>query len=129
MTLRLTLFFTAFITLAIVHLAAVRFFLYWKYLWLDIPMHALGGAVVMLGLFILPFFRIALPARLSSFSGSLALVLLVGVLWELFEVAFGLSLPPGSHESYAADTLTDLVMDLMGGAAGYLVAKSTYHLS
>lgn len=129
MTLRLTFFFTALITLAIVHLAATHFFLYWKYTWLDMPIHALGGAVVMLGLFILPFFRIMLPPSLRSFRGSIALVLLVGVLWEIFEYAFGISIPAGSHESFAVDTATDLLMDLFGGALGYVVARTTYLFS
>ena len=47
------IFFIAFSLLALIHVIAIRLALYWHFLWLDMPVHCLGGIVVALGFFTL----------------------------------------------------------------------------
>lgn len=106
------LFAIAATTLALLHILALEFFLYWTYLWLDIPMHLLGGAVVSLGLLVC-FPRVKLWLVLLF-------VLCVGCGWEVFEWVTGILY---TETAPFADTALDLVMDLVGGAVGYGLAK------
>lgn len=111
-------FAVALCLLAVVHVLAITFFLYWTYSWLDIPMHALGGVVVALGF--LTFFT--LYRRIAFLKGltiTLAVVLMVGVTWEVFEFMNGIE---RSGAGYGADTILDFVMDIVGGCLGYAAA-------
>lgn len=104
--------------LAVAHYLAIGLYLYWRYEWLDIPMHLLGGAVVALGVFALSGLRgIARFRRLGAIA---ALVLFFAVSWEVFQYALGWSV---FKEDFWLDTITDVVVSLAGGALGYAVAK------
>jgi hypothetical protein len=46
--------------------------------------------------------------------------LAIGIGWELFEYSEGIAFP--RYFSYPADTIKDLVMDLVGGALGWFLA-------
>ena len=84
-------------------------------------MHVLGGIVVALGM--LSFYPLHhARTSASAFMGTLLVVLTVGVLWEVFEYIFGISLIAGSER--LPDTSLDLLMDLVGGAVGFGVARS-----
>ena len=113
------LFAVALSILGVVHAVATSFYLYWTYPWLDIPMHALGGAVVSLGF--LTFF--STPVRegfIKSLLITLAVVLFVGAAWEVFEFV---SVIAGSEPGYVPDTILDFAMDIIGGFIGYAVAR------
>jgi hypothetical protein len=125
MTLLLIFFFSSLSLLAVIHIVSLEFFLYWKYLWIDIPIHALGGVTVALGLAILPYIRVTLPARYTSLWATLSLVFIVGVVWEVFEITSGIS--PG-EPGFVFDTLLDLCMDVLGGAVGYGIVRSVKYL-
>jgi hypothetical protein len=117
------LFIISLSVLAVGHILSLTFYLYWTYLWLDIPMHFLGGMTVALGL--LTFFAKYVPRSLRGFVLTLGVVFVVGIAWEVFELVNGLidiELRP------IADTLLDLVLDLMGGALGYALARATSSL-
>lgn len=118
MNILLTLFFTSFTTLAVIHFFATKFFLYWKYFWFDIPMHVFGGVCVAFGFAILPFFRIQLPSRYTTLKGYIGAVLCVGILWEVFEYFFGLS-GFAVQNDFIFDTVKDLIMDMLGGVIAY----------
>ncbi len=111
--------------LAVVHVLSLQFFLYWHYLWLDIPMHALGGAVVALAIFVPYDFGAPLPKRWLQPLSVLLMVLLVALSWEVYEIMIGI--PFG--EDYAADTVSDLAAALLGGIVGFIVAKRFNELS
>ncbi|MBX2866403.1 hypothetical protein KTR10_00365 [Candidatus Kaiserbacteria bacterium] len=108
--------------LAVVHWSALMLDLYWQYLWLDVPMHALGGAVVALIPFALVTLRVSLPERLLRPVPVLVLVLVFGLIWEVFEHATGATF---AAKNYVFDTSLDLFLDLIGGYVGYIVGSRT----
>ena len=115
----LAFIFTLSLSLALLHAAALDHFWYWTLRWLDIPMHIAGGLLIAcLSVWLI------LRLRLSIFSESrrllfvLGAVMLISVLWELFEFSIGFMQEPG----YVFDTVHDLVNDLGGGILGYLFA-------
>lgn len=120
MGLLLTLFFSSFITLALVHSFAEKFFLYWKYQWFDIPVHFLGGIVCAFGIAILPFFRIRFFERHKSSIAYVCGVFFIGVCWEVFEYNSGLY---QLEQHIVIDTLTDISMDILGAIVGYSIVN------
>lgn len=121
MLVQLLFFFSALSTLAVTHITALYFFLYWKYAWLDISMHTLGGVCVVFGFSILPFFRIIVPARYTTLFAYLVGVFIIGLLWEVFEIVSGSTFV---DETFVLDTITDLFFSLIGGTIGYGIVQS-----
>ncbi len=121
MNLLLTLFFSSLITLAVSHWAATSFYLYWKYLWLDIPIHMLGGVCVALGIATLPFLRVSLPRFFNTYLGYLCIVVIVGTTWEMFEYLAGVSI---IDAYFVLDTVIDYCMNLVGVSIGYGIVRS-----
>ena len=121
MPLLLSYFFSTFLLLAGAHIVAIKFFLYWRFFWFDIPMHLLGGIVIVLGIAILPFLGIQFFARNNSLTAILVAVLSIGIAWELFEFVAGISV---FDETLFLDTGTDLIMDIVGGLLGYGIVRS-----
>lgn len=107
-------------TLAVTHYLAIEFYLYWLYLWFDMPMHFLGGVTVALGYLSVRDFIVSLPLWLFKFVPTIFFVLLVAVSWEVFEFWTGLTT---DEALYVNDTLSDLVLGVLGGTLGYLVGK------
>ena len=88
--------------------------LYWRYTWIDVPIHYLGGlflAVMAVALFDKrrPFFLIAV-------------VVAIAVGWEIFEVFVGV---PRENQSYILDTSIDILMDALGAITAYILARFT----
>lgn len=117
------LFTLSIVLLFVMHTAALLFSLYWIHPWLDIPMHALGGATVALGYqsqFLLSRYR----DRLSfGYYATICVVLVVGILWEVYEAVVGPILP-----GYMLDTSIDIVMDILGASIGYVVGRAIMKL-
>jgi len=118
-----TLFFLIWI-IAIIHMLAEFNFWYWKFLWLDIPMHFIGGLWLGLaGLWLwyhTPHLaRLRERTNLSPFLVALVTGVLIGLVWEAYEYLVwtysGKGLPP----EYPLDTVSDLVMDTLGAVTGY----------
>lgn len=121
MPLLLILFFSTTISLAVTHIVALKLFLYWKYFWLDIPMHFLGGIACALGFSICLRMYSHVPRWYTTLSGYLLFTLFVGISWEVFEIAVGFSI---IDEHFVPDTTVDLLMDLVGGAIGYGIVNA-----
>jgi glycopeptide antibiotics resistance protein len=115
------IFLLAALSLMMAHLLALEFFLYWRYLWLDMPIHVLGGMVAALGYLSARDFLPSLPPRYFSLWMTLAFVLAVAVTWEIFEVRIGIIF---EEVDYVLDTIIDLCLGLCGGAIGYLARPS-----
>lgn len=117
-----------------VHILAMANFWYWTVPWLDIPMHFLGGFWVAALFFWL--FSKKLSQEYKKILGGNFLILLilclgfvslVCVLWEFYEFSYdhyifsknSLLLAQGD----VTDTMTDLLMDLIGGFVVVLLYK------
>lgn len=94
---------------------AGRFFWYFSISWFDMLMHFLGGLWVGF-FFTYVFYRQNLFS--SSFFKIVLCVLLVGVLWEGFEIFANQYI--GRTPFDILDTSSDLFFDLLGGAVAVL---------
>ena len=106
------------------HILALSFSLYWILWWFDIPMHFFGGLWVALTSF---WLYITIGSDKNPSKRCTALIVLLGVFivgigWEIFEYASGLSL----GENFILDTTIDLIMDVLGGGLGlfYLLSNA-----
>lgn len=105
---------------AVIHVIALKLFLYWKFAWFDIPMHFIGGIVVALGIFTLRDLRLLIPERWIAPSSVVLMVIVAAMVWEVYELLIGISI----EDNYVVDTLTDLGMGILGGLVGYGIGIS-----
>lgn len=110
--------------LAVLHFISLEFYLYWRYLWIDIPIHALGGAVIALLAFVPYDLNLKLPKRWLQIWPVMALVLIAALVWEVYELAIGLPI----DIEYPLDTVTDLIAGVVGGYLGFVVGQRLYKL-
>jgi len=100
-------------------------FLYWEYRWLDIPMHFFGGVwVALIGLYFVLHTKVGkryVPLVLQRpVWAALGGALLLGLLWEGYEVVFKFLEWGWFPDAYLLDTLLDVVMDMLGGVFVWL---------
>lgn len=119
-TLPVIFFLISASTLAGIHIISLELYLYWQHLWLDIPVHMLGGATVALGVFALHDLIPKFPSRLLYPIPVLLFVLMASLAWEVFEIEVGVPIAA----NFAVDTMIDLIMDMLGAVIGYVVAYS-----
>ncbi|MEK7589672.1 MAG: hypothetical protein AAB475_00240 [Patescibacteria group bacterium] len=131
--LKQKLFVEQFILLAVVALLdfiALKFYLYWIFWWFDIPVHFLGGLWV--GLIVMWFFffsgfiykDVNLMKKTKIFFIIILSVIIIGVLWEVFEVGAGLI--STDEYGYFLDTPLDIIMDIFGGIVAFIYAKKYF---
>ena len=112
-------FITLFLILGINELA-VNYHIYFIYKWFDTPMHFLGGFGV--GVFSIGLLRMFLSKEKYDvkpiFLYSVVLVLTIGLVWELVEVFYKVSVIFGGV--FWFDTIKDLLMDVFGGILSYI---------
>jgi len=102
--------------IATAHFLATKYFWYWTFDSTDLIMHGFTGywAFLTLILFsIIWFKKIKLETVLLS---AIALTVLIGIFWEIFEYTFHLV---EFSSKYPMDTLTDLIMDTIGGSLAW----------
>ena len=96
---------------------AMKFFWYYTVWWFDMPMHFLGGVFIsLLAMFLLnkKLFKFNYRFIFYTFLS----VLLVGVLWEIFEYALEIFV---SHQpQIILDTFSDIFFDMAGGLFGII---------
>lgn len=114
--------------IAFLHITAIVFYLYWIFWWYDMLVHFLGGVfAALLSLWFLFFSGYvrakAAPTVFRVFVMALLSVVLLGVLWEVFERLSGQT---WSVEGYWLDTGVDMVFDVLGGFFGFLFFRSRY---
>lgn len=95
------------LTMAVVQQFALEYYWYWTYWWLDLVMHVAGG--VVLGVLVATYGS-------RRFVFVLGAVLVIGLVWEVFEFALGLSI---AEPNFVSDTVVDLAMDLLGAVLAY----------
>lgn len=104
----------------VAHLLALHFELYFVYPWFDVPMHILGGVSVAFAFLLLPHSSFRIPVRYVRLVPVLAFVLIVGLIWELYEILIGI---PLIEPNFEVDMIGDLCNDLLGGAMGYFIGN------
>lgn len=99
--------------LAVLHTYALDAYLYWRYVWLDVPVHFLGGLAI--GSFIVGF--------LPRFSPLLFVLMLAGAVigWEVFEYFVGTP----KEANFIFDTSLDVLIGTLGGMVTYAIARYT----
>ncbi len=98
------------------HTLAISHSFYWQFYWFDMPVHFCAGALVGLVVYLLA--RRYVSATKAFWSGFIG-ALVVGVCWEFFEYANGLS---GVEPGFVLDTAKDLSMDITGSIVASFVA-------
>lgn len=121
----LSLLFFSVLILGTVHVLALEFSLYFYFVWLDIPVHALGGIVVALALFSLYATQSFVPERYLEFVPTILIVFIVGLSWEAFEIWAGI---PLLEDDFEKDLVYDLVMDMVGASIGWFVGTKMKYL-
>ena len=97
---------------------------YWEFNWYDYVMHFLGG--LWAALFLLWISRTGWGVRhfrLNTAKAVVGAVLLVGLCWELYELAFHFTSVHGA--GYAWDTAHDFIMDAFGACAAALLYRKS----
>lgn len=111
------------IIVAFLHYLALTFYLYWTIEWFDILMHFLGGMIVaFIAIFIYytsGYIDFPKSHLISIFAMTLGSVLLVGLVWELWELFAGFS----DVLKDQTDTFLDLIMDIIGGIVAFFYSK------
>lgn len=92
--------------MAVVQHYALLYYWYWTYPWLDTVMHFSGGVVITL----------IAAAYVGVTIRAVLITLVIGVLWEAYEFAIGLS---SAEPKFVGDTVTDLAMDIVGALGAY----------
>lgn len=109
------------------HLTALARFWYWEFWWFDIPMHFFGGFLVSLFSFFI-MWELGLSRfrnnRYSIVTNVIVCTVIVGLLWEIFELLFGLTLT--KEHSYLFDTGADTALNLTGAVVAYWYVVIAY---
>jgi hypothetical protein len=114
------------VLLLAVHALGTALDWYFTYPWLDIPMHLGGGLFAGLFFFYVFFERWQILPRnmgiVPTAILALGFVALTGTLWEFYQYL----LPSGGEPAGTyADTLKDLLNDLVGGGVGVLARNAS----
>ena len=104
----------------VANLIASKFYLYWTLPRVDMVVHFFAGLTVALATLWLCSLRFDISKWkvCSIFCFALLGSISVGILWEIYELHFGItSISDGIY--YFMDTGSDLTMDTVGGIAGF----------
>jgi len=104
--------------IALFHLAALKYSLYWEWWWFDILMHFLGGlwvGITALWIARQYFVRFTLTHR-SALILTLISFITIAVGWEFFELWAGVLIA----SNYGQDTVLDLFAGILGAIAAFL---------
>ncbi|OIO49657.1 MAG: hypothetical protein AUJ39_00625 [Parcubacteria group bacterium CG1_02_42_13] len=123
------------IAIALIHSVAVFYNWYWRFLWIDVPMHFLGGVLAAI-IFIWLCEKLPGHFNLSRnfFITALAVLsftALVGVLWEFSEFVYDVIISSRGWGALAGqgarDMIEDLFFDLLGGLAVVVARRLRYN--
>ncbi len=118
---QLFLYFLLFLAslIAFLHFIAIEFYFYWSLWWYDIVVHFLGGLFIGLGalwiVFFSGFFSYFQYSKKRALCVALLSIFVVGIAWEVFELWAGVPFT----KNYIADTITDIIIDILGALVGY----------
>lgn len=93
--------------------------LYYEFLWLDIPMHILGGFLI--GSLSIALLKVQKKKHLISLRHVIAYVLCIAIIWEVSESYKGV-VDYGTVWGWL-DTLKDLVNGVIGAVLAYKICQ------
>lgn len=108
------LLFVAWFLFFLFHNIFNYFSLYWMYYWLDIPMHLIGGILIVLSLF---FLQNKLP-EIYFFKNKfyiLVYLFITTIIWEIYQVLAGKEI----DENYTISTMFDISLGMIGGITAF----------
>jgi hypothetical protein len=88
----------------VLHLYALEHFLFWKYWWMDIVLHVLGGIIIGGTSLYISQYGIFKPLSRRPFLVAIPFAATVVVGWEIFERAAGVF----QESEYVFDTASDI---------------------
>jgi len=117
--------------LAVAHMMAEVYYLYWVFGWYDIMTHFLGGlwvGMAFLWIWYLSGYvgEIKAPDKKALYIALLA-GLVIGILWEGYEYIVWIWSGTGLPQNYIPDTTLDIVVDILGAFLGYFVFLKLTH--
>jgi hypothetical protein len=116
--------------LAVAHMMAEVYFLYWAFEWYDILTHFLGGLWV--GMAALWFWYLSGYIRdietidFRALPIAILAGLVIGVVWEGYEYGVWMWSGSGLPINYMQDTSLDIVVDVFGALFGYVAFKRLF---
>lgn len=115
--------FILLLVIAVLDVFNEIFYLHLTVWWFDVLLHFLSGLCVSIGgiSFWFSIFRVSNPKQLKIILTGLGWAIIVGLLWEIFELYFGLTLLSDGI-IYWRDTTSDLLVDVSGGILGVVYA-------
>lgn len=110
--------FLLILVIGIFHNIAIAYYVYWRFLWTDLVVHFLAGLwIALVGFWIFRFWtKEPVLSQRNILIVTLIFAVFVGVFWEIFEYAIGIV---EYSSRYTEDTILDILMDVLGGAAGF----------
>lgn len=115
----LLLLFCAAILMTIMHVAGTFLYLYWRVEGFDRVVHFTGGFLAAFTtLYFLYWRQVAEPKNRHLIIIGILAALIIGVLWEIFELEDGMTFLADS--GYWVDTVGDVVSDIVGGLVACL---------
>jgi hypothetical protein len=129
--LKILSFFIFPVFVFIIHLVFCFYGIYNAFLWMDIPMHFLGGlAISYMVVLFLKFFRekdfISIKKGFVFILVVVSVVVLIAVLWEFYEFLLKYFFHVNTQPSLE-DTLEDLFMGLVGGIVGAIGFRKIFN--
>jgi len=123
------------IAIALIHSVAVFYNWYWRFLWIDVPMHFLGGVLAaIIFIWLCEKFPGHFNLSRNFFITALAVLsftALVGVLWEFSEFVYDVIISSRGWGALAGqgarDMIEDLFFDLLGGLAVVVARRLRYN--
>lgn len=114
-------FFALLIVIGIFWELAEIFYFHWTIWWYDVALHFFSGFSIPMAFLVFWFFvfRSRVSSKKELIFLSLLFVLVVGILWEIFELYMQYtSFSDGDY--FILDTVSDIIADLSGGFFGAL---------
>ena len=111
------------ISLFIFHYIGMKYFLYIKISWYDIMAHIMGGMAIFLSLYWCMKTYFNDNYILNNTWLIIIITIIIGVLWEVMEWYFDITIAPVNTLVYKIDTIKDLLDDTLGAIIAYLFLK------
>lgn len=113
--------FGLFVIIAVLYAIGLYFKLLWQIWWYDILLHTLGGVLISyVFMELIKVYGYQFRKVVHMFIPAIAAALVIGLLWELFELISGATFV--SKAGYKTDTIIDIICDITGALIGVFIS-------